>query len=73
MTCQQCSNAMSSHYQLNHINTTGAVDGTVSVCSLICVVRFAYSYGTQRGAMGAMAIKQTVTQLLAALKGPPRT
>lgn len=72
MKCQQCNNPMGTHYQLNHIDATGTTKSTVSVCSLICVVRFAYAYGAQRSAVGAMMLKHTVTQALSALRGSPR-
>lgn len=71
MICTTCKSKLGAHFQLNRIEASGAVQGTVLACSLICLVKWAYSFGAQRTAMGVVMAKHMVGSVLAALRGAP--
>jgi hypothetical protein len=49
--CINCRKPFSAgHYRVVKVNQAGADTGTVRVCSVVCLIQWAYAYGTQMGA-----------------------
>ena len=71
MNCETCKARLVAYYQLNRIEASGATQGTVDVCSIICLVKWAYTYGAQRTTMGVMMAKHVIGSALSSLRGTP--
>lgn len=69
MNCAQCQKPLTSYFQLSRVDVHGKTSSTIQLCSIICVLQYAYTYGTLRGVQGALAVKNTVSGLLSAIRG----
>jgi hypothetical protein len=73
MICTSCKSTISTpHYQLNRVDAKGATQGTVTVCSIRCLLSWTYAYGAQRTTMGVMMAKHVFGQVLGAIRGTPK-
>lgn len=69
MNCAKCQKPLTSHFQLSRVDVHGKASSTIQLCSIVCVLQYAYAYGTLRSVQGALAVKNTVTGLIAAIRG----
>lgn len=78
LICVSCRVALGEHFRLSRVARDGTVGGNVTVCSLLCLTKWAYLAGSQRAAMGVMLARHTVgqvsqvaRQLFESFRGPP--
>jgi hypothetical protein len=69
LICAHCQRPLTSRFEITQYNSTGAQTIHVNVCSLICLIQWAYRYASYQGQRGIAAIKNAFTQIGNALKG----
>ena len=57
--CRVCGKpfARQGRYRVSSVLPDGTVKANVDVCSLVCLARWTYDFGTRQGVKGAMAIR----------------
>lgn len=70
MTCAHCGKPVTGRFQIDRYDASGALKMSVTVCSLLCLVQWAYTHGVMKGFQGAFAAKNAFQQLLDSIKGP---
>ena len=72
ITCAYCKKPPPSegYFDVVRRNSQGAPAGTVSVCSLLCLVQWAYAFSVQRGVQMVASAKDVIDRVIGALKGP---
>ncbi len=64
--CVQCHRAFArGHFRVTKIKADGAEEGTIRVCSLICLIQWSYAYGARMGVRGVRGLQNVITQLAA--------
>jgi len=63
--CVHCKHVLDrGHYEIRHVNAAGqAAPHEIRVCSLLCLVHWAYNYGIRRGFQGFAMLKNIITAL----------
>jgi hypothetical protein len=51
-------------------NAAGENVGAVRVCSIVCLIQWAYGFGVGRGVAGAVGLKRAILNFLESVKGP---
>ena len=69
LECAHCKRALTSRFEITQYNTAGSPKLNVNVCSLICLVQWAYRYAAYQGQRGIDAVKNAFAQIQNALKG----
>ena len=76
MNCAKCNNPLDTYFKVERVGRDGKPTTTVNVCSLACLVQWAYDYATTAGVKLVMAAhgavqttKSVVGGLLKAIKG----
>lgn len=69
LQCAHCKRPLTSRFEITQYNAQGSETIHVNVCSLICLVQWAYRYAAYQGQRGINAVKNALTQLGNALKG----
>jgi hypothetical protein len=72
MTCPACRRPSRSFFEITRFDVDGVRRGAVQVCSLPCVIRWAYGQAATSTAMIASRIGSTVDEIMAALTGNRR-
>lgn len=67
--CAHCKQRLGACFEVTKINAMGGRVGSVRVCSLKCLINWAYTYGIRRGAEGVNILKTTFQEILKLLKG----
>lgn len=63
LICASCRVALGEHFRLSRVARDGTASGYVTVCSLLCLTKWAYTAGAQRAAMGMMLARHTIGQV----------
>lgn len=63
MICAHCKKPVVAHFKIEKVNGDGKSGSAVIVCSLVCLVQWAYEYGAQRGTQGVFLAKHALTQV----------
>jgi hypothetical protein len=71
VNCVTCHKPYSGFFEIRRVDRHGKDHGSVRVCSLPCVVRWAYDHGVARGVALSVKVKSVLDEVMAALKGPP--
>lgn len=67
--CVNCRVRVQSRFEITRFDAYNANKGTVCACSLTCLVKWAYAYGTIQGMRIAFGAKNAVTALLDSIRG----
>lgn len=67
--CAHCRKPLGVHYVLKQVDSASTESTIFTVCSVLCLLQAAYTYGTVRGVQGAMLVKQTIKNLIGVMKG----
>jgi hypothetical protein len=70
LTCVHCKKNMAGYFEVTRVENSGARRGTVRVCSLVCLLNWAYALTLKRGVQGAQLIRNAFISISEALKGP---
>jgi hypothetical protein len=66
-TCANCGNGLTGrqgHYEVKHIRADGSTaPKAIRVCSILCLIRWAYNYMVRRGVQGVAMAKQMFDNL----------
>ena len=68
--CVQCKRYLGDCFEVTRYSATRENKGSVRVCSLLCLINWAYFYGTQRVAAGIQGAKEVFDRIGTALRGP---
>jgi hypothetical protein len=68
-TCAKCQRALRSHFKIERVHHSGSTTVSASLCSIPCVISWAYGYATMVGMMGAAKAKSLIDTVLDALQG----
>ncbi len=63
LICSTCRSTLADHFRLSRVARDGTVGGNITVCSLLCLVKWAYAAGAQRATMGVMLARHTIGQV----------
>ncbi len=64
LLCRQCQRALRGYYEIKHIKPDGSTSPKqVRVCSVLCLIQWAYSYGVQLGARGLGMVRTAVEHM----------
>ena len=67
--CIHCKKYLSNYFEVTRYNNLKENKGSVKVCSILCLINWSYSYGTQQTVKMAQGIKNLLAQLGQAIKG----
>lgn len=67
--CDCCKRRAQRHLRVAYIDAHGAESGSVRVCSLICLVRWAQEAAVSKGIRGVRAIKEALEGLTGLIRG----
>ncbi len=72
--CIQCKNGFPrGYFQITKIKADGSEEGSVCVCSIICLIQYAYAYAGRLGQRGLAGVENVIKKIAGAfqqLKGP---
>jgi hypothetical protein len=69
VTCLFCDKPSKTYFRVSRTNSTGAENGkAVFLCSILCLIRWAYAYGVKRGVEGVATIQGAIGRLVSAAK-----
>jgi hypothetical protein len=68
-TCAKCQKPLRSYFKVERIAADGNTTISAALCSIPCVIGWAYGYATVVGMMGAAKAKGVVDQVLELLRG----
>jgi hypothetical protein len=69
MNCSYCRKPTGSHFKVTRIDSAGQNRGEVNTCSVLCLIRWSYDYGTRQGVEGALMVKSAISTFIEMLKG----
>lgn len=72
LRCAHCQRALGSRFEITRYTRDNEKKGALNVCSLICMVQWSYGAAVSHGVQGVMAIKDTLGNLGAMLRGGRR-
>jgi len=55
--CVTCKKPLAGHYLVSAVDPQGTTKGTIQVCSIFCLVQWAYGFAARQGARGAMMVQ----------------
>ena len=67
--CLSCRQPLQSHFQIVHYDASKTPTMTVTVCSIKCLVTWAYEYATLTGVKAVYQTKSFITGIVDMLKG----
>lgn len=69
--CKHCKNSLerTSHFEVTRFSRKGEREGSVSVCSILCLISWSYNYAARRAVGGVLSVRETITRIGHALKG----
>ena len=62
--CAKCQQPLRSHFKIERIHENGSTTVSASLCSIPCVISWAYGYATLMGMMGAAKAKSLLDNML---------
>ncbi len=68
-TCAKCQRPLRSYFNVARIDGNGNTTISAALCSIPCVISWAYGYATMVGMMGAAKAKGVVDQVLELFRG----
>ena len=68
--CVNCRQRVQSRFEITRFDAYNANKGTVTACSVKCLVAWAYTYATMSGMRIAFGAKNALTMLLDSIRGP---
>jgi len=69
MRCVFCERASSSYFKVCKTDAAGVERGKpIYVCSILCLIRWAYGYTTKRGIESVQAVRDAVGRLVGGTK-----
>lgn len=63
MNCTICQRPLEDHFRIMHMDKNGTTGNIVLLCSVACIVRWAYDYSKQQGARAAFKVHNIWQQL----------
>ena len=70
LVCQQCRKNLRSYFQISKIDANGQrAPKNVRVCSLVCLVQWAYNYGVQQGLHGIGMARNLLESITNTVRG----
>jgi len=70
-TCAACGARLENYFEVTRF-AGGLPRGSVQVCSLVCVINWAYSYGAHRVTSTFQDLKAAVSRLASSVRGGRR-
>ena len=69
--CKHCKNSLEriSHFEVTRFNRKGEREGSVNVCSILCLMNWSYNYAVRRGVAGVLSVREAIARIGHALKG----
>jgi len=69
--CKHCKNSLEriSHFEVTRFDKKGEREGSVRVCSILCLMHWSYNYGVRRGVAGVLSVREAIARIGYALKG----
>ncbi len=67
--CAHCKQRLGACFEVTKIDAAGTNKGAVRVCSLKCLINWAYTYGIRRGSEGVTILKTAFQEISKLLKG----
>lgn len=67
--CIHCRKPCAARFEITRFDAAGANKGTVTACSTLCLIQWAYQYAQLQGARFAYGAKSAFDNLMATLKG----
>lgn len=71
--CAKCGRHLGHRFEVTRYDARGVNRGVVNVCSIVCLIRWAYDYGVNRGVAGVVSIHTAFQQLATMLRGEKKT
>lgn len=68
--CVYCKKRLAQYFEITRYNTNRENKGSVCVCSLLCMINWAYAYGATRAASAFRGAKDLFNRIGDALRGP---
>jgi len=68
MNCAKCQKPLVARFEVKRFDAKGQKTVDVTLCSVSCLVQWAYQYATFAGTMAVGQVRNKVQQLLDALK-----
>ncbi len=68
-TCAKCQKPLTSRFEIKRFDADGRPVLAVALCSISCLIPWAYQYATFAGTMAVGQVRHQVSRLLGALKG----
>jgi hypothetical protein len=62
-TCANCQREPKTYFEIRHYRDGTPSPKTVCVCSIVCLMRWAYSYGMQKGIAGVVNLQMLIETL----------
>ena len=69
IVCVHCRRPVSARFEITRFDASNASRGTVTACSTLCLIKWAYEYSTLQGMRFAFGAKNAVTALLDSIRG----
>lgn len=66
--CAHCRNESTARFEITQFDRANTNKGTVTCCSLACLLQWAYASAMMKGAQAAFGFKNAVTMLLDTIK-----
>lgn len=71
-TCLHCKRSLRAHFEIQHVNPDRQdpkPPPIVRVCSIKCLMGWAYAYTARRGTQGIMMFKNAINKITQTVKG----
>ena len=70
--CSTCKRILGDYFEVTRHTVDGTATGSVRVCSLLCLINWAYAYGAHRATGAIKGVRDAVARLGASIRGPRR-
>jgi hypothetical protein len=69
LTCAKCRKHVRAHFAVQRVNAQGVQTVAIVVCSVSCLIGWAYTYATMASTMAMGQVRNTLAGLIDAVKG----